>query len=109
MGTRSDVFVVIHKDLWPKVSHLGFWGDADAMGGTDHRAFLFTDIKWNRYDDESIQELYVLIEDQPELHWIVEACHDYPESSDGDSGEWSDNPWGGRRQISVTIDCSLES
>ncbi len=115
MGIRSDVFVAIHKDLWGKVAHLPIWNDASVSreeGG--HFAFLFQDISWNRYDDETIVELYRLIEDAQDLHWIVEVCHDYPESTEGDSGNWSDNPWGGYRNpwyrvVRVSIDCGLES
>jgi hypothetical protein len=108
MGIRSDVFVAIHRDLWGKVEHLSIWGDADSHNTEDgHHGFLFTDIKWYRCEDQHIAELYRLIDNDPALHWIVEACPEYPESSDGDSGEWSNNPWGGHRVVSVSIDCGL--
>jgi len=51
---------------------------------------LMTMYEWLRAQDAS-------------LYKIVEACHDYPESHDGDLGRWDDNPWGIERVVSVSI------
>jgi len=114
MGTRSDVFVAIKNELWDSLKDLSIWECAgtQAVSPEGHRGFLFQDIKWYRDEDDELVELYNRLQASDidgENHWIVEACHDYPESDDGDSGNWSDNPWRARRQVSVSIVSSIDS
>ena len=39
-----------------------------------------------------------------EEDWIiVQACHDYPDSTDGDEGGWYDNPFNLVKSVSVEL------
>jgi hypothetical protein len=112
MSTRSDVFVAIKADLWDSVKDLSIWKSADVAGISDDgdHGFQFDDISWSPAYDEHLKELYSrLSQHDPsgDGHLIIEACHDYPESDDGDHGRWTSNPWGAYRQISVSIVSSL--
>ncbi len=120
MGIRSDVAIAmkeyVYENLSPEVRKiLEEWGfeevskyepqteknqDLDDAG----RLFATTDVKW--YSDyEDITALYKhMREAHDEEDWrILQACHDYPETDDGDDGDWLDNPFDLSKHVSVEL------
>jgi len=114
MGIRSDVFVGMKHEVQNKVnSATGKSGKLvrsllaeadDYLMADDGVAYVFTDVKWYM-DDEAVSALYELLRScDDEDYIVVMACHDHPESDEGDVGSWFDNPWEARRVTSVTIE-----
>lgn len=105
MGIRSDVGLACKKDLAKLVLERFPWVAESAEEHTHDEGtlFHFTDIKWYRDLDEDIIALYAFLKEHDEDYLIVEACHDYPESDQGDAGSWTDNPWNVYRAVSVSI------
>jgi hypothetical protein len=68
-------------------------------------AYVFRDVRWYM-DDEDIAALYKLLSsiDDEDDYIVIEACHDYPDSDEGDAGCWTDNPWNAQRITHVTIE-----
>ena len=111
MGVRSTVAVCLKTEIYASEafsSHKG-WMDKEAERIFCHPEgvmYVFEDVKWYT-DDKEISALYKWLEDEDgdgENFLIVGACHDYPESSDGDSGEWQENPWGVYRCVAVSLE-----
>ena len=120
MGIRSDVAIAmkeyVYENLSPEVRKiLEEWGfeevskyepqteknqDLDDAG----RLFATTDVKWYT-DYEDITALYKhMREAHDEEDWIIfQACHDYPDSTDGDEGGWYDNPFNLSKSVSVEL------
>ena len=120
MGIRSDVAIAmkeyVYENLSPEVRKiLEEWGfeevskyepqteknqDLDDAG----RLFATTDVKW--YSDyEDVTALYKHFrEAHDEEDWIIfQACHDYPDATDGDEGGWYDNPFNLVKSVSVEL------
>ena len=120
MGIRSDVAIAmkeyVYENLSPEVRKiLEEWGfeevskyepqteknqDLDDAG----RLFATTDVKW--YSDyEDVTALYKhMREAHDEEDWIIfQACHDYPDTTDGDEGGWYDNPFDLSKSVSVEL------
>ena len=120
MGIRSDVAIAmkeyVYENLSPEVRKiLEEWGfeevskyepqteknqDLDDAG----RLFATNDVKW--YSDyEDVTALYKhMREAHDEEDWIIiQACHDYPDSTDGDEGGWYDNPFNLSKSVSVEL------
>jgi len=106
MGIRSDIGVAIKHSVLEKLPEEAtkIFDDAQyRFSNNEGTLFYFTSTKWYK-DDPEIQALYAGLAELPEEDYrIVEACQEYPESDDGDAGEWED-PWGLCREISVTIE-----
>ena len=120
MGIRSDVAIAmkeyVYENLSPEVRKiLEEWGfeevskyepqteknqDLDDAG----RLFATTDVKWYT-DYEDVTALYKhMREAHDEEDWIIfQACHDYPDSTDGDEGGWYDNPFNLSKSVSVEL------
>jgi len=120
MGIRSDVAIAmkeyVYENLSPEVRKiLEEWGfeevskyepqteknqDLDDAG----RLFATTDVKWYT-DYEDVTALYKhMREAHDEEDWIIfQACHDYPDSTDGDEGGWYDNPFDLSKSVSVEL------
>ena len=120
MGIRSDVAIAmkeyVYENLSPEVRKiLEEWGfeevskyepqteknqDLDDAG----RLFATTDVKWYT-DYEDVTALYKhMREAHDEEDWIIfQACHDYPDSTDGDEGGWYDNPFDLSKNVSVEL------
>ena len=120
MGIRSDVAIAmkeyVYENLSPEVRKiLEEWGfeevskyepqteknqDLDDAG----RLFATTDVKWYT-DYEDITALYKhMREAHDEEDWIIfQACHDYPDTTDGDEGGWYDNPFDLSKHVSVEL------
>jgi hypothetical protein len=103
---RSTVFAAFKTELHQKLVHLAIFERGDRYDHSDGVAYSFPAIKWYTGEGE-VKELYdaLAAHDDPagNNHLIIEACHDYPESTDGDSGSWCDNPWNARRVVTVGI------
>lgn len=114
MGTQSDVFVGMKHNVQNKIND-GVSTDADKvrfllasaddyLEADEGVAYVFRDVKWYM-EEEDIAALYELLRSTGEENYIViEACHDYPDSDEGDAGCWTDNPWNAQRVTHVTIE-----
>lgn len=115
MGIRSDVFVGMKHGVQNKIND-GVGTDANMvrslLASADDRlesdegvAYVFRDVKWYMDEDEELAALYELLSSIDDDDYIViEACHDYPDSDEGDAGCWNDNPWNARRVVRATIE-----
>ena len=118
MGIRSDVAIAmkeyVYENLSPEVRKiLEEWGfeqqstyKPENEGCLDDagRLFATTDVKWySGYED--FTALYKHFrEAHDEEDWIIfQACHDYPDSTDGDEGGWYDNPFDLSKSVSVEL------
>ena len=119
MGVRSDVGIAMKEYVFQNLSQkakdfLEEWGfeeetvykpenkkDEDAAG----RLFATRDVKWYWHDYEDIQAfMRHLNDDHDEADWLLlQACHDYPESTEGDEGGWYDNPFDFNKNVSVEL------
>ncbi len=113
MGIRSDVAIAVKKETFAALSVRSqlFVREYFEEVGKDDEVILFhcNDIKWYTGSCPEIIRLYEeLYEFDDESYLIVEACHDYPESTDGDLGGWYDNPWEVFRNVCVSIDWCVD-
>ena len=118
MGIRSDVAIAmkeyVYENLSPEVRKiLKEWGfeeqsaykpENEACLDDAGRLFITEGVKWySGYED--VTALYKhMNEAHDEEDWIiVQACHDYPDSTDGDEGGWYDNPFSLSKSVSVEL------
>ncbi len=119
MGIRSDVGIAMKEYVFQNLSEkakkfLEEWGfeeqtvykpenekDEDQAG----RLFMTTDVKWYHHSYEDIQAfMRHLNDDHDDDDWLLlQACHDYPDSNDGDEGGWHDNPFDFTKNVSVEL------
>ena len=119
MGVRSDVGIAMKEYVFQNLSEkakkfLEEWEfeersvykpenekDEDDAG----RMFVTSDVKWYSHDYEDIIAfMRHLNDDHDEEDWLLlQACHDYPESTEGDAGEWHDNPFDLYKSVSVEL------
>ena len=119
MGVRSDVGIAMKEYVFQNLSEkakkfLEEWGfeerevrepeqvrDEDDAG----RLFVTQDVKWYYFDYEDIIAfMRHLHDDHDEEDWLLlQACHDYPDSTEGDAGEWHDNPFDFCKRVSVEL------
>ena len=119
MGVRSDVGIAMKEYVFQNLSEkakkfLEEWGfeeqtvykpenekDEDQAG----RLFMTSDVKWYHHDYEDIRDfMHHLHEDHDDDDWLLlQACHDYPDSNDGDGGEWHDNPFNLCKHVTVEL------
>ena len=109
MGIRSDVAIAIKNETFAALSARSqlFVREWFEEAEKDDEGLLFhcSGIKWYTTSDSDIIRLYEeLNELDDESYLIIEACHDYPESTRGDLGSWHDNPWEVYREVRVSID-----
>jgi hypothetical protein len=111
MGIRSDVAVALKKNVWDNLtaeskSTLDDWFQEPASETQEgHVLFYDERIKWYQsYDDlaQLYAELTGVFDDEDYL--IVQACHDYPESDEGNLGGWYENPWEIYKNWSVSLE-----
>jgi hypothetical protein len=110
MGTRSDVAVCMKSELFSKLpKEILVWMKAESSSILEHPdgvMFVFEDVKWYAGCDGDIDDLYRFLESDAgdeEEHLVVTACSEYPESTDGCSGDWTDNPWNVYKEVSVSL------
>jgi len=107
MGTRSDVGIVIHKDI--KKDFLNGlpsdWYDFGIFFINEcdgHALYVIDKVGWDEFYS-SVSKFLKHIRSFPRSKYkIVEACFDYP-SFDGDEGSFDDNPFNLQKQIFVEL------
>ena len=119
MGIRSDVGIAMKEYVFQNLSEkakkfLEEWGfeeqtaykpenekDEDQAG----RLFMTTDVKWYHHSYEDIQAfMRHLNDDHDDDDWLLlQACHDYPDTNDGDEGRWYNNPFDFTKNVSVEL------
>ncbi len=118
MGVRSDVGVAMKEYVVQNLSEkakkfLEEWGfeerevyksesekDEDDAG----RLFVTEDVKWYHDYEDIIAFMKHLCTDHDDDDWLLlQACHDYPDSNDGDEGGWYDNPFDFTKNVSVEL------
>ena len=119
MGVRSDVGIAMKEYVFQNLSEkakefLEEWGfeEREALGlesvkdeDDAGRLFVTQDVKWYWHDFEDIIAFMKhLKDDHDDADWLLlQACHDYPDSTDGDEGGWHDNPFDFYKQVSVEL------
>jgi len=109
MGIRSDVAIAVKNETFAALSarsQLMVRENFEEVEKNDEGLlFHCNDIKWYTCSDPDLIRLYEeLYELDDESYLIIQACHDYPETTDGDIGSWYDNPWEVFKSVSVCID-----
>ena len=109
MGVRSDVAIAVKKETFAALSVRSqlFVRETFGEAGENEEGLLFhtEHIKWYTQSNPEITKLYEeLYELDDESYLIIQACHDYPETTDGDIGGWHENPWEVFRDVRVSID-----
>ena len=113
MGIRSDVAVALKKNVWDNLtaeskSTLDDWFvKPENVTEEGHVLFYVERVKWYRSYDDLVQ-LYAELTDvfDDEDYLIVQACHDYPESDEGNLGGWYENPWEIYKNWEVSLEWS---
>ena len=107
MSTRSDVGLAIKTEAFEALpaSVKAFLAETDffdtKLEHEEGRLFHVQCIKWDDFAPP-ISDLYAALKElDGEDFIIIEACHDYPDSENGDRGDWVDNPWG-LEQVTTT-------
>ena len=119
MGVRSDVGIAMKEYVYQNLSvkakeFLKEWGFEESarrkpeeVNDEDDAGMLLTtsDVKWYHFDYEDIQAFMKhLNEHHDEDDWLLlQACHDYPETNDGDEGGWYNNPFDFVKNVSVEL------
>lgn len=99
MGIRSEVAVAVKNNVLEAMSQeqIARWfGDCDeVLEHKEGKLFHWEGVKWYRGLDSDVDSLYEFLgqDGRENDYLVVEACHDYPESEDGNAGSWVDNPW----------------
>ena len=111
MGIRSEVAIAIKTKTYEALSKeskelLNDMGEV--ARNEEGRYFKCDEIKWYIDDDSDLIRLYSeLSYMQDGDYLIVEACPEFPESTQGDAGAWFESPWDPRRYVEVSISDSL--
>lgn len=109
MSTFSDVAIAIKTDLYnsldPKLRGWLLTNFETALKHEEGMLFHAESIKWYQTHDEVAALTRALAEqDQGGESWlIIDACHCHPTDDDGDEGGWIENPWGLRKQVTISI------
>ena len=111
MGIRSDVAVALKGDVFNRLSQksketLDVWFGQTASVTKEGVLFYTQGVKWYHTIYDDLVALYDELEDNFDYEdfLIIQACHDYPQSEEGDLGDWYDNPWEIHRSWSVTVE-----
>ena len=112
MGIRSDVAVALKKNVFDNLSEeskktLSEWFlEPQDVTEEGHIFFYGESLKWYHglYDDlrAFYGELFDKFDDDDYI--IIQACHDFPESTEGNAGGWYENPWDIYKNWSVSIE-----
>ena len=111
MGIRSDIGIALKAAFVPQFELLAKEHLPNFSETFEHElgnAYVLNHVKWysDNPDVKAITDYLDFIGEDNYL--VVEACHDYPESTEGDSGNWTDNPFNIGRNISVSISVSMD-
>ena len=106
MGIRSDVGICVKKEFVSGLEEIfkkHDWDANETREAEEGNAYVFKYIKWYK-DWDDVREIDDYLQSiGGENFKVIEACHDYPESTDGDDGDWNDNPFSMSRNIEVSI------
>lgn len=111
MGIRSDVTIALKKNVYDGLSAeskktLSDWFEEPASKTKEGDVlFYIEDVKWYFDICDDLVALYNELEDKFDYDdfLIIQACHDYPRSIDGDLGGWIENPWETYRTWTVGV------
>ena len=118
MGVRSDVASAMKESVYENLSReakkiLEEWGfeevskyepESEKEQDDAGRLFSTTDVKWySGYEDVTALYKHMREAHDAEDWRILQACHDYPDTDDGDDGEWYDNPFDLSKNVSVEL------
>lgn len=104
MGIHSDVAICLKTELDERLRNLPLLQEGRRIESAEGAMYLFESIKWYRTLDEEITKLYETLDEANEEDFLViDVCHDYPSSNDGDVGCWYDNPWDVHRVVSARL------
>ena len=114
MGVRSDVVVALKKNLVDELTEeqktAWFGACKRKLEHEEGILYLWEYTKWYFEEYDHLVSLYEWLRSQDyDDFLVVVACHDYPESFDGDLGAWTDNPWNAHRMISISINVETPS
>jgi hypothetical protein len=111
MSTFSDVAIAIKTELYdsldPKLRGWLLVNFDTTLKHEEGILFHTSGIKWYQATHEPITALYKAFYDHDpdgESYYIIDACHCFPESDDGDEGGWIENPWGIRKAVQISIE-----
>jgi hypothetical protein len=107
VSTRSDVGFTIKNEAFEtlpesvKAFLTGGYFET-TMADEEGRLFHSESCKWNPYEPP-ISDLYAALKDVDEEDFrLLEGCHDYPGSDEGNCGVWED-PWEMSVNVSVSV------
>jgi len=109
MSTRTDVGLAIKKGraLDELRNHPVLKEANEVYEHEQGVLFLFLYAKWSKFDHE-IEDLYSKLEDFENDHLLVGAEHDYPCSTEYDTGGWEDNPFELCREVKAKLSYCLD-
>jgi hypothetical protein len=110
MGIFSDVGLAIKHDAFESLpdgvqAYLKDCGNFDVYK-TKATGDLLFHTKYIKFYvlDAPVSDLYDALDALPETDFLLlEACHDYPEGTENNRGDWDDNPWEMRTNVEVSV------
>ena len=108
MGIQSDVFFAHKACVSLPQEHVDML--VNRFGAVTHTnaegtAYSMQSVKWYRDSDKDLEGFYIFLDMLYSSDYIViEACHDYPGSTESDAGGWYDNPWEAYRFVRTGIE-----
>ena len=116
MGIRSDVAIALKNNVFEGLSAeskktLDEWFGQTSSVTKEGVLFYEEGVKWYNECYDDLRAFYKDIESNfdEEDYLIVAGCHDYPESSNGDSGGWYENPWEVYKSWSVSVEWAVDT
>lgn len=112
MGVRSDVGLAIKRNVYTSLTVEQRGKIAEIINQVDEtiehdEGFLFTwrSVKWYHDSFQVLKDLYSVLESlKADDFLVVVATPEYPESTDGDCGDWWNNPWELRKYSTCTLE-----
>jgi len=109
MGIRSDVGICLRHWVYLGLSCKSkrlireCFGEAEEHH-TEGLLFHTEHIKWYSNTDSDIIAFFEDLGNFDDKDYlIIEACNEYPQSTEGCAGEWYDNPWNLYKSVSVEL------
>ena len=107
MSTRSDVGIALKSELVKefdeKFPFIAEWSSERMVRG-EGVCYVMDCIRWDSISGETVLGVYAWLRSKGRDNYkVVEMCHDYPDYTDGEAGEWEDNPWNLRRVVTTSL------
>ena len=113
MGIRSDVAIALRESVVNALSEeskktLGFYFDQPVSTTKEGDVLYHAErVKWYYGFYQNLVALYDdLLQFDDDDYLVIVACHDHPSDTEGDLGDWTNNPWQIYRNCSVSVDWS---